>query len=165
MPVKELAIIIQPVAQVNTSTLSFLDILLDETLIYGKIYISKACFSTVSFLNHRLPAKEAYELVLRLAQEYPILLSNTAPSDLDSYFILLAEEPILDQASLQTDCYIISRYKKILLELEREIFVNSTALELRQISETGEHGREFSDTLKNRVREFVEISRKISKCK
>lgn len=118
MPVKELAIIIQPVAQVNTSTLSFLDILLDETLIYGKIYISKACFSTVSFLNHRLPAKEAYELVLRLAQEYPILLSNTAPSDLDSYFILLAEEPILDQASLQTDCYIISRYKKILLEQE-----------------------------------------------
>lgn len=60
---------------------------------------------------------------------------------------------------------MVCRDKKILLEIEREIFVNSTALELRQISETGEHGKEFSDTLKNRVREFVENSRKISKCK
>lgn len=60
---------------------------------------------------------------------------------------------------------MVLRNKRAILEIEREIFVNSTALELRQISETGEHGKEFSDTLKNRVREFVENSRKISKCK
>lgn len=60
---------------------------------------------------------------------------------------------------------MVLKNRKAILEIEREIFVNSTALELRQISETGEHGKEFSDTLKNRVREFVEISRKISKCK
>lgn len=113
---KGLTIIIQPSTQVNTDSLNFLDILLDETTIYGTIYIPKKCFLTVSSLNHRLPAKENYELMLRLAQEFPILLSETPPSDLDSYFVVYAEETFPDEANLQTDCYIISRYKKLLLD-------------------------------------------------
>lgn len=113
---KDLAIIIQPSTQMNSTSFSFLDILLDETLIYGTIYIPKACFLTISFLNRRLPAKQVYELVLRLAQQFPIQLSDSAPADPDSFVLLHVQEELPDEDGLRTDCYIVSRYKKILLE-------------------------------------------------
>lgn len=113
---KDLVIIVQPFTQINRTSLGFLDILLDETLIYGTIYIPRTCFKTVSYLNHRLPAKRVYELLLRLAQEFPILLSDSAPIDPASFIILYSDESELDEDNLRTDCYILSRYKKIFLE-------------------------------------------------
>ena len=56
-------------------SLQFLDILLDETLLYDStIYVPTACFETVSTRNHRLPCKQVYELLLRM---HRLTWSNT----------------------------------------------------------------------------------------
>lgn len=95
-------------------SLQLLDILLDETLLYGTIYIPVACFKRVSTLNDRLPLKQVYELVLRLAAEYPVILTDTPPDDGNDCMILTSEPEPLCMESLKTDAYIISRYKQLL---------------------------------------------------
>lgn len=109
-------IIVHNKMHLQNQYLKFLDILLDETLINGTIYIPKQCLQKISTLNKRLPAKQNYEFLLRLAQRYPVLLTNVAPDILDSYMILTSEEYVPDENGLRTDCYIIALYKKILLE-------------------------------------------------
>ena len=64
-------IIVHNKTYLQTRQLNFLDILLDETLINGTIYIPKACLKKVSTMNKRLPAKQTYEFLLRLAQSEP----------------------------------------------------------------------------------------------
>lgn len=100
----------------KTLSLQFLDILLDETLLYGTAYIPAACFHSVSTLNHRLPCKQVYELILRLASKYPVILTDTPPADDNGYVILVSEPEPLVMDSLKSDCYIISRYKSFLQE-------------------------------------------------
>lgn len=100
----------------DSRSLSFLDILLDETLTIGTVYIPYSCFQKTSALNRRLPAKQIYELLLRLALIFPVLLSSQAPDDADACLVLDSQENAQNEAGLQTDCYIAARYKKILLE-------------------------------------------------
>lgn len=97
-------------------SLQFLDILLDETLLYGTVYIPTVCFRNVSTLNHRLPGKQVYELVLRLASEYPVVLTDTPPANDKECMVLVFEPEPLGMDSLKSDCYIISRYKSLLQE-------------------------------------------------
>lgn len=97
-------------------SLQLLDILLDETLLYGTIYIPTACFERVSTLNGRLPCKQVYELVLRLAAEYPVVLTDMLPTDEDGCMVLVSEPEPLCMDSLKADAYIISRYKQLLQE-------------------------------------------------
>jgi len=112
-----LTVYIQSDTLQDTTSLSILDILLDETLLYGKIYVPKDCFETVSSINRRLPAKQPYELVLRLAEHFPVCISNTLPdSDLVNHATFEFYETELTKNAILTDCYILSRYKKLLLE-------------------------------------------------
>lgn len=92
----------------------FLDILLDETLLYGTVYIPKACLQNVSTINHRLPCKQVYEFILRLAVKYPVILTDTPPADTKDYLVLASEAEPLSIDSLKSDAYIISRYKQLL---------------------------------------------------
>lgn len=113
----QLQITICPLQFSSEATLQFMDILVDETLLYGTVYIPSACFQTVSTLNHRLPSKQVYELVLRLSLQYPVLLKENSPADTsDDYVILTCEAAALDINSIKSDCYIISRYKSSLQE-------------------------------------------------
>lgn len=111
-----LCITICPQNYTQNLSLHFEDILLDETLLYGTVYIPKDCFKNVSTLNHRLPCKQVYELVLRLAAEYPIILTNTPPADIKDYLVLVSEADPLSIDSLKSDAYILSRYKQFLQE-------------------------------------------------
>lgn len=95
--------------------LDFMEILLDETLVFGTVYIPDSCMEKVSFLNRRLPAKQNYEFLLRLSLEYPVCVSNQLPGDQDSYVALELQESELHENGLQTDCYLIARYKDALL--------------------------------------------------
>lgn len=109
-----LHITICPKESAPERSLSFLDILFDETLLYGAVYIPKPCFDHISTLNHRLPCKQVYELVLRLAGEYPVLLTDTPPAtDTDCVSLCVEPEPF-GMDSLRVDAYLISRYKKLL---------------------------------------------------
>lgn len=109
-------IIVKDKMKTGNQYLEFLDILLNETLIDGTIYVPFACLQKVSTRNNRLPAKQNYEFLLRLALVYPIRLADIAPAVQESYMVLHSSENIPDEDGLKTDCYIISLYKKILLE-------------------------------------------------
>lgn len=98
------------------ATYTFTDILLDENLVNGIIYVPECCFSTVSTRNDRLPGKQVYELVLRLAEHFPVVLTGNPPADTDAYFIVPDQESFSDIQGLQTDCYIAAHYKNFLLE-------------------------------------------------
>lgn len=133
----------------ETAEISFLDILLDETLIHGTIYVPRECFKKVSTLNRRLPGKRAYELLLRLAEAFPVYLTGQLPEDREGDFVLASREEELDLAGLKTDCYVISRYKKILLE--QQLFDSAAESLLGQAEILGCHAEivEFlSDMLK-----------------
>ena len=112
----EPSVIIFQKNQTKEFRLTFLDILLDETLVTGDIYISKSCFSKVSTLNRRLPAKQVYELVLRLAQKFPVSITGFPPQNTDAFYMISSEESILTVSGLKADCYIAARYKKLLLK-------------------------------------------------
>ena len=130
-------------------SLQFLDILLDETLLYDStIYVPTACFETVSTRNHRLPCKQVYELLLRLATEYPVILTADAPADLEQYSVLSsAPEPVTFD-SLKADCYIVSRYKQLLQQQDYFDAAVSSLLELaRSIRKQEELVSYLSDML------------------
>lgn len=120
------AVIIYNQAQCENITLQFLDILLDETLIYGTIYVPVSCRQTVSTVNKRLPEKQIYEYVLRLAESYRVCLSNKLPDKTADYMVLENPDIPVQKAPLEkdseierglkTDCYLAARYKNILLE-------------------------------------------------
>lgn len=95
--------------------LDFMEILLDETLVIGTVYIPYSCMENVSFLNQRLPAKKGYEFLLRLSLKYPVCISNKLPGNQASYFIFELHESELNENGLRTDCYLIARYKDALL--------------------------------------------------
>ncbi len=107
----------------ETAELSFLDILLDETLIYGTVCIPWKCFEKVSTINRRLPGKQIYELLLRLAEVFPVYLTGEELADAKGKMVLESREEEVSFSELQADCYIISRYKKILLE--QQLFDNA----------------------------------------
>lgn len=130
-------------------SLQFLDILLDETLLYDStIYVPTACFETVSTRNHRLPCKQVYELLLRLATEYPVILTADAPADLEQYSVLSSSPEPVTFDSLKADCYIVSRYKQLLQQQDYFDAAVSSLLELaRSIRKQEELVSYLSDML------------------
>ena len=114
----ETGIIIYQENQTETTEVSFLDILLDESLVCGTVYIPKTCLQKVSFLNRRLSGKREYELLLRLAQEFPVRLSGNVPENAEGCVVMDARMAETDLLGLRADCYIIARYKKRLLDIQ-----------------------------------------------
>ena len=117
--------------------LSFEEILLDERLIVGNIWILKKALSAVGGINYRLKAKRNYELLIRIAREYKVYLLGKEEgarfmqeeTSHSSWIQLPASIPKgkkhtgerdrdeetgegeIDEA-LKTDCYLISRYQQ-----------------------------------------------------
>lgn len=115
--------------------LSFWDILLDETLISGTIYIPWECFKKVSTINRRLPAKQVYELLLRMSQEFPVYLTGKQPELAECFWTIEGKQPSVDMEGLKTDCYIVARYKKMLLE--QQLFDSAVSSILEQATSIG----------------------------
>ena len=124
--------------------LSFEEILLDETLVKGDIWILKEALRYVGGVNYRLRAKRGYELLIRIAKEYTVLLLGSegcaeiwkelgmeylkfpdikngqkCTSTEQTWLYLEPEIQILEsqEEALRTDCYLIGRYKSELLKL------------------------------------------------
>lgn len=103
--------------QQEDKELQFLDILLDETLIFGTVYVPAACYQKAGTINRRLPSKQVYEYALRLVCGGSVWLSQKAPENIPEYLIF--NNPVRKtgtEQGLQTDCYVAARYKKELLE-------------------------------------------------
>lgn len=98
----------------ETTTLSLLELLLDETLSYGTVCIPQEFLQAESGQNRRLPAKQVYELLLRLATHHSVVLTGEMPSDdeKEHYLFFNTTESTNVLSSLKTDCYLLSLYKK-----------------------------------------------------
>lgn len=111
--------------------LSFEEILLDETLVQGDIWILKEALQKTGGINYRLGAKQNYELLIRIAREYTVL--QLSGEEWEKYlseelkreaWISLLTETVSDQneitleEGMKTDCYLIGRYKDELLSMK-----------------------------------------------
>ena len=115
--------------------LSFEEILLDERLVQGDIWVLKEAFRAVGGLNYRLMAKREYELLIRIAGAYKVLLLNREDGirflrqeNADEAWIQLktvmpgagetqAEKTAGKEAGeieegMKTDCYLLGRYRQ-----------------------------------------------------
>lgn len=109
--------------------LSFEEILLDETLVQGHIWILKDALQCVGGVNYRLGAKRDYELLIRIAKEYTVLQLGQESSDeikkeleiewLDGekFENFVQTMDCCPKEELKTDCYLIGRYKSELMEM------------------------------------------------
>lgn len=104
--------------------LSFEDILLDETLVAGDIWVCGKALREAGGINYRIPAKRNYELLLRIAKNYEVwqITKEMLPQYLCEAEDDRAEDwqhlsPVgeYDAGAWKTDAYVIGRYKKELL--------------------------------------------------
>ena len=103
--------------------LSFGDILLNEALVEGDIWVREEVLRNVGGINYRLGAKRLYELLIRIAKDYIILQLNR--NDAEEYLPLgasrwlrLFAESEDERMVWKTNCYLIGRYKEELLAMK-----------------------------------------------
>ena len=104
---------------------SFLDILLDERVVFGELAVSRDLVRKAGGINTGLKAKRKYELVLRIAElgnvkieevENDISVCNNLEKQNESFIFIDDNETegnIID--SLTTDCYLIAKYSERLI--------------------------------------------------
>ncbi|NBJ94861.1 glycosyltransferase family protein [Parablautia muri] len=121
---------------IRTEELSFEEILLDERLVQGDIWVWEKALCSVGGINYRLMAKQNYELLIRIAREYKVLLMNQADGmeflreenaggklwinlQTDSLVGASLEggEDGLIEEGLKADCYLVSRYRSELADM------------------------------------------------
>ena len=103
---------------------SFLDILLDERVVFGDLAVPRDLVRKAGGINTKLKAKRKYELVLRIAELGNVKIEE-AENDIsvcknlekqDENFVFFDKEPegnII--GSLTTDCYIVAKYSEKLI--------------------------------------------------
>ena len=104
---------------------SFLDILLDERVVFGELAVPRDLVRKAGGINTGLKAKRKYELVLRIAElgnvkieevENDISVCNNLEKQDESFIFIDDNETegnIID--SLTTDCYLIAKYSERLI--------------------------------------------------
>lgn len=96
-----------------------LELLLDETICEGQIWVEREMAVRLGGVNLYLGAKQKYELLIRIASEIPVILSEEEPDERKNYLILDDdEESIRDSYGWQTDCYVTGRYSRELQKNE-----------------------------------------------
>ena len=101
----------------NGRTLAFGEILLDETLVDGEIWVKEDALREAGGLNRRIRGKRGYELLLRVAQSCGVVCGAPEKAEQLEGFRRVVEEVYSFRDGLQTDCYLIGRYKKELLAM------------------------------------------------
>lgn len=106
--------------------LSFEEILLNEKLAEGDLWVRKEALRNVGGVNYRLKSKQGYELLLRIAKKYKVLrldqeraeeFLSPESGDGKSWVRFAAEtdadgESVALEEGWKTDCYLIGRYKQ-----------------------------------------------------
>ena len=91
--------------------ISFLELLLNENLCAGTIWIEKELAVRVGGVNTRLGAKRKYELLIRVAKEIPVELVDAEEVPEKCCIKLEDDEETLSEAcGWKTDCYVTGKY-------------------------------------------------------
>lgn len=94
---------------------SFLDLLLDENLCAGDIYVPEEWVREAGGLHPKLKGKRKYELLLRIAEKHGFAIEQTDEKNVKEY-VRLGEQEEESLEALKTDCYVIGKYSGILQE-------------------------------------------------
>lgn len=96
----------------------FLDILLDETICAGEIWVPEELVRNAGGVNRKLRAKQKYELILRIAKGTSVQIEEVAPEiSIEGMVRLCEDEPhSLAEYGCRTDCYVIGKYSSELKE-------------------------------------------------
>lgn len=134
------------VLQAVPEGISGLELLLDETLCEGPVWVEKEWLIRVGGINLYLPAKQKYELLIRMAMETPVCIVE---EELDSehQYVLVDDDDITekDKNGWQTDCYVTGRYSQL---LQKEGWLDEVITQL--LAEAQGYGR------KKRTVQFLE---------
>ncbi len=106
------------VRRVADGGFSFFELLLDENLCSGTVWVDTELVKELGGVNTYLAAKQKYELLLRAALDVNVELYEGEKDD-RQYVALLDDEPDkLIAAGWKTDCYVIGKYSELLREHE-----------------------------------------------
>ncbi len=91
--------------------ITWMNLLMDETICEGEILIEKSLAMRVGGINDYLPAKQKYEFLVRVAAEKPVVLMEKEQDSGRCYIRLMDDEETKDDISgWKTDCYLAGRY-------------------------------------------------------
>ena len=111
--------IIQIEENTNEKDTQFFQLLMDETLAQGEIYIPKEVLKQVGSINTKLKAKRVYELLLRVAERFTVQIKDVeSVENIEQYRNFEEVKADSEWESILTDCYIIARYKEKLLQMD-----------------------------------------------
>lgn len=94
---------------------TFFDILLDETLCKGTIKIPAELVSNAGGINEQLKAGRKYELILRIAQQCPVIFEDVQEeNEIGTNFFVLKDDEAQTKADFgwKTDCYVAGKYSQ-----------------------------------------------------
>lgn len=105
------------IAKTAPEGISFSELLLDETLCAGEVAVDRETVRLAGGLNHKLPAKQKYELLLRIAARTPLVLaeSDIPACEREDYLLLADDAPEEElRCGWIADCYVIGKYSEVL---------------------------------------------------
>lgn len=113
---KNITIIEKKEQQEQQKEALFWEILLEEKYVGEGIVVSGEDLRRAGGMNPKISAKKDYELLLRLAKNFAVEVTEIKeePTERDMILIFPTESDIL--LDLKTDCYVIGKYKDELLE-------------------------------------------------
>ncbi len=137
------------------------EILLDETLVQGSLWAAPQAISEAGGVNDLLEDKKGYELLLRIAEKFCVVraderkksefLANRA----DWRQLSFEDHPKPGDSQRKpwkTDCYVLSRYKKQLLDMQ--CFDEAV---LGIVSEGGQEAASYLETMLAGSQEYFRI--------
>ena len=131
------------VIETQTTGIDAIELLMDETLCEGRIVIPKMMVKQAGGVNQKLKAGKKYELMMRIAEMFPIELIETNENAVaDNSIILEDDTPEKKQDyGWKTDCYIASKYAE---ELQKR---NLFDVVIQTILEDGNVRKNYNETV------------------
>ena len=131
--------------------ISFMEILLDETICQGTIAVPWELAVQSGGYNQRLKAKRKYELILRIAAKGPVdFIEQELDTKQEKYLIVYeqeAEESADDR--WKADCYVIGKYSS---QLQESGFFDQAVSDMLQLAENEGHLQQTLDYLEQMIR-------------
>lgn len=101
-----------PLVEQEGERISFEQLLLDERFSEGCLNIPRMAFERCGYCNGRMKDKQVYELLLRLAEQYPVI-GKTVSENVCQTVVRCMDDRL---ESYRSDCYIAGKYSGVLRE-------------------------------------------------
>jgi len=136
--------------------ISFMELLLDETICRGEIWIPQKLVSNAGGVNMKLDAKHKYELLLRIACETNFVFEEQTEESAQSEAILLGDDNEMGEG-WKTDCYIVGKYSEQLRECGYFDIVLASLIEEASAMNRQEQTLVYLEQMIRRSQNFYEI--------